>query len=434
MRFQFQQQKESASVLLICLVSALVIGITLGSCLVMIANEHATVLRDQAWNRSLVIAESGIEDGLALINKSASWSNNAAIDNWTQRGNVFHVSRSLGADYYDTYVTNLNNGPSVLSISTAVFNNQWGKSNAIQRAIFVTTTLTSGYDYAILAKRYISLSDGVGVYGFNSADTNLSENGQFVTNKFNDAASLATDATNTARAISISGGEVYGHAYTGAGSTVATSDSASVGSMDFIPTPGVESNWAASTMNTYIPNAPTVSSLTFFPLPFAVSNVYTLNGFGSTNCYLVPDNSDFSGGAEIFITNSTVVLDCVVGLSISGSIVISPNSALEAFLNGDTTLSGNGVVNQTGFATNCAWYGSTNCTRLTINCSSNFIGTIDAPQAHITYSSSAMFIGAAIGRSFIDSGGAAIVYDESLASPSTQLYIVQSWAEVPLHP
>lgn len=433
MRFEFQEQKESASVLLICLVSALVIGITLGSCLVMIANEHATVLRDQAWNRSLVVAESGIEDGLALINKSANWSNNATVDHWTQSGNVFHVSRSLGSDYYDTYITNLNNAPALFSVSTAVFKDQWGKSNGIQRAIYITTALTSGYNYAILAQKNISLS-GVGVYGFNSADPNLSENGQFATNKFNDGASIATDETNIARAINISGGEVYGHAYTGAGSSVYTTGSASVGSTSYVPTPGIESNWSASTMNTYVPKAPSAPAATYFPLPSAVSNLYTLSGFGSTNCYRVPDGTNLSGGAEILITNGTVVLDCTGSFSISGSLVISPNSALEAFLNGQTTLSGSGVVNETGFATNCAWYGSTNCTRLTISGSSNFIGTIDAPQAHISYSSSATFIGAAIGKSFTDSDGAAIVYDESLASPSTQIYVVQSWAEVPLRP
>lgn len=433
MRFQFQEQKESASVLLVCLVSALVIGITLGSCLVMIANEHGTVLRDQAWNRSLVVAESGIEDGLALINKSANWSNNATVDNWTRSGNVFHVSRSLGTDYYNTYITNLNTGPAIVSISTAVFNNQWGKSNGIQRAIYITTALTSGYDYAILAKKNISLS-GAAVYGFNSANTNLSEYGQFVTNKFNDGASIATDETNIPWAITISGSDVYGHAYTGAGSSVYTSPSASVGSIDYVPTPGIESNWAASTMNTYIPNAPTIPTVTYLPLPSAVSNLYTLSGFGSTNCYFVPDVTNFSSGAVVLITNGTVLLDCAGGLSSSGSIVISPNSALEAFLNGETTLSGAGVVNQTGFATNSAWYGSINCTRLTINGSSNFIGTVDAPHAYIDYAGSATFIGAAIGRSFNSSGGAAIVYDESLASPSTQLYIVQTWAEVPPHP
>lgn len=434
MRFQFQEQKESASVLLICLVSALVIGITLGSCLVMIANEHATVLRDQAWNRSLVIAESGIEDGLALINKSANWSNSARVDHWTRRGNVFHVTRSLGADYYDTYVTNLNNGPSLLSISTTVFNNQWGKSNAIQRAIFITTTLTSGYNYAVLAKHNISLSDDANVYGFNSADTNFSQNGQFVTNKFNDGATLATDETNTSGAIDISGGDVYGHLYTGAGSTVVVNGPASVGSTDYVPTTGIEAGWSAPTMNTYIPNAPTAPSVTCLPLPSAVSNVYTLSGFGSTNSYLVPNGTNLSGGAEILITNGTVVLNCVGSFSISGSIIVSPNSALEAFLNGDTTLSGSGVVNESGFATNCAWYGSTNCATFTIGGTSSFIGTIDAPQADITYSGSAPFVGAAIGNSFTDSAGAAIVYDESLASPSTQLYIVQSWAEVPPHP
>lgn len=277
--------------------------------------------------------------------------------------------------------------------------------------------LMSGFDYAILAQKSITLSGGARVDGFNSADPNLSLNGQYAADRINAQANIATDEPNTAKAITVSGGAVYGHAYTGPGSTVVASGSASVGDTNWVPTPGIEPGWSASTMSIYIPDAPTAPSATYLPLPSPVSGVYTLSGMGGTNHYTVPSGFNLSGGAKFVITDGTVVLDCVGNFTVSGSssIVISSNAVLQGFLNGTTTLSGGGIVNETGFAKNCAWYGSVNCTSLTVSGPSGFIGTVDAPEADITYSGSAAFIGSAIGESFTDSGGAAIHYDESLA-------------------
>jgi hypothetical protein len=60
------------------------------------------------------------------------------------------------------------------------------------------------------------------------------------------------------------------------------------------------------------------------------------------------------------------------------STTIAPNSSLVAWLNGSSpALSGGGVLNQGGNATNVTIYGTTNNTSLTISGSGAFIGTVD---------------------------------------------------------
>jgi hypothetical protein len=48
--------------------------------LVLTANEYKNVARSQTWNDSLTVAEAGVEEGLALINKNAY--DTVGVTNW----------------------------------------------------------------------------------------------------------------------------------------------------------------------------------------------------------------------------------------------------------------------------------------------------------------------------------------------------------------
>jgi hypothetical protein len=91
------------------------------------------------------------------------------------------------------------------------------------------------------------------------------------------------------------------------------------------------------------------------------------------------------------------------------------------------------VINGTGYATNCAFYGSPNCASITYSGSSGFIGTVNAPEAVYTQSGGSGIIGALIVYSFTQSGGKSLIrYDEALGNPGGpgSVYRVVAWQEV----
>src|SRR5437773_5616985 len=112
---------QRGSVLLVSLVITFIIGLTLASYLIMTQSQNVAVARSQTWNASIALSEAGVEDALAMLNKNGGnfdtiyyWTNSSSLnaDGWeTLAGDVYHTRRYLGSNYYDSYITNLNNSP-----------------------------------------------------------------------------------------------------------------------------------------------------------------------------------------------------------------------------------------------------------------------------------------------------------------------------------
>ena len=68
----WNRQADEGSVLLITVFTALIIGITLGSYLLMVRAQSVAVARSQAWNAALVMAQAGVEEALAALNQNAA--------------------------------------------------------------------------------------------------------------------------------------------------------------------------------------------------------------------------------------------------------------------------------------------------------------------------------------------------------------------------
>jgi hypothetical protein len=130
--------------------------------LMLTANEFKEVARSQTWNDSLTVAEAGIEEGLALVNKNAydtqgvtNWWLTAASDGWnvgqpfaagTNTFQRFWITRTLPSasgysDSYTVYVTNITYSgqtysvPAILSIGTV----QNESVPTVSRQIYVQT-------------------------------------------------------------------------------------------------------------------------------------------------------------------------------------------------------------------------------------------------------------------------------------------------------
>ena len=95
------RQRQAGSVLLICLLTAAILGVTLASYLTLTQTQHVSVMRSQTWNASLTLTEAGVEDALAMINLNNGdfetlplWTNSVTQNNWTDLGGgAYYVRR-----------------------------------------------------------------------------------------------------------------------------------------------------------------------------------------------------------------------------------------------------------------------------------------------------------------------------------------------------
>ena len=107
MKIQITKAARTAgSILLMALGTAIVIGITLASYLILVSGQSKSVIRSQIWNNSMVVTESGVEDGMELLNRYAgtdnlgAWTTTFASDGWTQLGGggtTYQLTRYMNA-------------------------------------------------------------------------------------------------------------------------------------------------------------------------------------------------------------------------------------------------------------------------------------------------------------------------------------------------
>lgn len=283
----------------------------------------------------------------------------------------------------------------------------------------------NGHCDAILTKGSITLSGGMTVDSFNSQDTNSSTAGRYDPSKRTDGGNIASDS-NLQPAISTvitssGGADVYGHAGTGPTGNISTSGNSSIGSLAWVNggNRGIQPGWLTNNVDISIPDAQ-LPGVTFLPLP---QNSGKVNG---TNYTYVITNGNYQisslslSSSQNICVSGNVVLYFPAGFQMSGHayIYIASGAKLTIYLGGNCTLSGGGVVNGTGFATSCAFFGLPSCTSIQNSGSSEFIGTIYAPEAAFNMSgggSSAInFVGAVVASSVSISGHYQFHYDESL--------------------
>ncbi len=467
-----RNSSQQGSLLLLSLFIAVIMSVALASYLMLTQNQNLSVYRSQTWNRSIPLTEAGLEEALAWINKYSgtatapeNWTNSAAADGWSSPApNVYYVKRFLGNDYYEVYITNLNDMPTIKAAGTTQWTYQYasaapqtmfaavgvntGPQPPVRRAVLLTTGRNSPFTGAILVKQGIGLSGGIVIDGFNSQDPNYSTNGHYIVSKREDGAAIGTIESNVVAAVTDSGGaDVYGQVATGPNSTVSTSGNSAIGSIAWISggNKGVQPGWSRSDMNIVIqdatlPNASwfTYAGLGAFPA-YSVNGTnytYVISPAGGSGYYQINDNPNLSGQNSVCI-NGQVVLDFTTGFQVSGQsfIYITPGSTLAMYFGGNASLSGGGVVNGSTFATNCACFGLPGCTSLAYSGGSCFVGTIYAPEAAVSLSgggSSGMnYVGSLVAKSVNISGNYAFHYDESLAGSGQQpFYYVTSWKEV----
>ncbi|MDE3068513.1 MAG: hypothetical protein KGJ60_13335, partial [Verrucomicrobiota bacterium] len=431
-------------VILACLIGTLVISLMLVGMLLTVENENAMASRSQAWNRSMVVAEAGIEEGLALVNQNVgtstvvtNWSDTATTDGWTVTNNTYHVQRQVGTDssYYDVYVSvNSSNLPVIKSTGTTVWTGPTGVTNLLTRTVQVTTAFASYAQDGPTVMTSISLSGGSYLDGFNSQDPNYSTNGQYSPSLATADFNLTTIASNKSptTVVTTSGGSII-HAHVNIGPNDAIASGTIIGDVGW-KGPGIESGWTNNTVNLDPPPdvvAPT--GVSWQPMPTMTNKMYVFNGFGPgvTNYYKVPGTLY---STEFLITNGPVVLITTnINMAAGSSVVVATNSTLDFYFSGNKPqFSGGSMVNQSGYAKNVNFWGLPDCTTFNYSGGSPFWGVVYMPEAAVKWSGGSDAYGNfTINSLSCSSGSTAFHYDLSLAKQqSPGGYFVTSWQEV----
>jgi len=284
---------------------------------------------------------------------------------------------------------------------------------------------------AILTKQTIVLNGGVVIDSFNSLDPAQSTNGRYDPAKRQDGGDIASTSDSVRTITETGNGRVYGHVATGPTGTVVTTGNASMGSLAWVDggNRGVQPGWYTNNLSVSIPDVQ-LPAVTFTTMPTTGGTVNGTNYTHVLNSGNYRRSSNFSmSGSQKMVINGKVVLYFVGSFSISGSafVYITPGSSLTLYLAGDTQLSGGGIVNGTGFATNCAYFGLPSCVNIDNTGSSDFTGTIYAPQANVKLSGGgsavANFVGAVVAKSATLTGNYLFHYDEGLCGPVNNIVV-----------
>src|SRR6185369_13506251 len=114
-----------------------------------------------------------------------------------------------------------------------------------------------------------------------------------------------------------------------------------------------------------------------------------------------------------------------------GFVYVAPGAKLRLYTTGTFTISGTGVMNATGLASNLSVFGlGTSTSNWAYSGSSAFIGTVYSPYDNFTFSGSAGAFGSFTANNVTISGGASVHYDEQLSGGGEASYVVSSWNEI----
>jgi hypothetical protein len=457
---------ETASVFIIAMCMIAVFAVVLGSYLTLVSGQADAVSRSQNYETAIPVAESGVEEALALLNKNypnivstVAWTNNLTSDGWSSMtsSNTTTKSNSVasGNYYYVTISNGVGSAPTITSAGVVPFiEHAWaatsaGNTNysattvALVRTLQVQTTSQSLFSDAISAKGDITFSGGANVDSFNSANTNWSVNGQYSPTKVHDQARVGTDGKLTAAIRGSGVVTIRGYVNTGPGGTVGTTGNTSIGDNNWVSnsTVGIEASRSNDNFNVTFPDisAPTG---TYFevPSPGIVGGTnYTMvfegSQFWGTSNVMYETSISMSGQQKAIVTGGAVTIYIPSSGSFGNSgqafIYVAPGSSVSIYCAASSaSLSGNSFAGATN-AEDIAFYGLPTCTSVSYSGNASYIGTIYAPEADFSSSGNGAVIGALMANTFSFSGNATVHYDENLGKigPSTG-FVATNWQEI----
>ena len=415
MKLAFHRKTEG-SVLVVTLVTIGIIGLALVSYLTLASAQQKSTMRSQCWNTAIPVAEAGIEEGMAHLRQSGT--TNLGSDSWTSAGNGNYTKRR---DFNDSYsITTISNATTPVITGEGFVLLPLESATYISRKVRVIASRDALLGKGLVAKGQIDMNgNNVSTDSFDSADSLYSTNGLYSASKAKSRGDVATDS-NLTNSLNVGNANIHGNLATGPGGSV------SVGAN------GQVTGTISDDMNVqFDPVLPPFNGGYFTPSGGTVNGV-------NYNYVLDSGNYQLSSLSGKVLVRGNAVLWVTQSLSMSGqsSITIQSNKVLKLYVSAaSASLGGNGVINQTGNATNFFYYGLPSNTSLSVSGNAGFTGVIYAPSAALSLNGGGNntidFIGAAIVGSATLNGHFNFHYDENLArvGPSRG-YVITSWNEL----
>ena len=427
-----KHRSNAGSVLTIILITVVIIGITLGSYLGLVSNQNLSVHRSLAWNSAIPIAEAGIEEALAHLNRNGT---NRIGDGWLLAPDGTNVwrTRTIGDEKYEVYINAFVEPPAVLAHGY-VRKPMGGGFLEKPRTVRVTTTNDALFAKGIVAKGQIDLAgNNIRSDSFDSTDPLYNTGGRYDPAKNKANGDIATNSA-VIDSLNVWNAEIYGKASTGPGGNIKIGSNGSVGSKAWVDggNKGIQPGWTTDDMNVDFPDvqAPFSSG---WSVTYTGGN-YVAGDYGSGN-YMM-NSLSMSGTQKLLVTNN-VVLYVKGSVSITGGayIEIAAGASLSLYVGGSTTyIAGNGVVNANTSASTFSYWGLNSNTKVSMSGNASFTGTLYAPYANLTLggggSNSYDFAGAVVANQVKMNGHYQFHYDEALGAFGPRRgYTIVSWRE-----
>jgi hypothetical protein len=400
---------------MVALVTATILGITLGSYMLLARSQNLNVVRSQAWNASLAIAEAGVEEALAHLNPGATTNGDRTANGWGSAVGGFFgpVSREFTNSSYQVKFTD-QRFPVIYSTGNVVVPLL---SATLTRVVRVETTNAPMFNAALVGIDGITMNgNSLFTDSYDSTNPDLSNNGRYDASR----ASTNGDVASMYGVVSVGNANVNGKVMLG---STATSD---------INANGIVSGGVTYDFNFEFPDVvlPTTTWLPQSPNTAKIDGVDYQYVFKNSGDYVLT-----TAPSSIYVhPHANVRIRILYNASPSVIRVAGQTGKLAIYMHGSTfSMAGNAVV-ESGVASNFMYFGMPTNTRVNIGGGATFLGTIYAPSAELRMFGGGAtpidFMGSIVCRSASLSGHYNFHFDEALRVPFSRGYVAVSWQEL----
>jgi hypothetical protein len=323
--------RNRGSVLLVTLVITGILGFTLASYLTLISSQNRAVTRSQTWNATIPIAEAGIEEAIAHLNKNClgnfilsgttvDWN----ADGWHAIPDGIQKSNRLGNNFYIVKV--MTNAPYTTN-APAIFSEGYvpallaGKSSDVMfaaagtpsqdqsvqyvgRKIRVTTGSEGVMAKGLVAKDSIDMKgNGVSTDSFDSDVPGMNINGQYhvsVRRANGDVAVNGSLTNSSVGTLGVQNANIHGHVAVGPKGSISVGSQGAVGDLDWNENhSGIQPGYARYDMNVDFPDVQVPFAGGTAPTGGYVTNE-TVTAISTTNT-----TTGYPTGSGVVYTNTT---------------------------------------------------------------------------------------------------------------------------------
>ena len=417
------RRTRQGSVLFVSLGLATLLILFMFYFLSLVLAQNTSVVRSQAWNGALALAEAGVEEALAQLNSGV----NPMVNGWTQSGDAGGYygpgprTLSPGSTYDVIYSASAPLTP--LSIFSTGYVTVPALSATLKRTVVVVVTNTPFFSVALAARYGIKMNDGgddsrMSTDSYDSSSPSLS-NGHYDKNMASTNGDVASvygpvDPGN----LTIIKGDLYlgpTASYSG-GANSYSGTKYSDFNVDFPEVALPSTNWLAA--------------------PSGLS----IDGTNYDHAFLINGNYEVHDPSSVYVgTNITVRLKITAGI-FSGTIRVAgdfANSGKLTIYMAGASFSSDGQIDS-GRPENLSYFGLASNTSVTWRVNTEFIGTIYAPSADLTLiggghaaDSPTDFSGSSVTRTVTMNGHFKFHFDKNLLKVGPMRgYLATSWREI----